>query len=647
MIKSIKIKLMFLSILPVLITILLIGFFSIKLSLDNSNKSLKEFEQTIIHEKEELLKNEILTVKTMIAGIIKSENNIEKAKEKTIELLSSIRFLNGSGYFFAYEKKGNDYYFAFHGTKSRLNGKKTNILKPDIKGYVFRKALIDSRNDDNKFITYSYKKPKTDKIIPKLAFAKEIPEFSWTIVTGIYIDDINKKIDILKAQNKEHMNDFIKLILLISLVLLIIFTITAIIYAKKMIFTPLITFQDGLLGFFKYLNNESSDVKYLEILSDDEIGRMSQTVNENIKKTKKIIEEDKNVINEVTFLVGEISKGTLSGRIKSNSSNPSVSKLVNVLNEMMESLQNIIEHSLDVLKHYQNNDFTQVTSINCQGEICELMKGIDGLGQTITKMLIENKKNGLILDTSAYSLLTNVDILNKASQEGASSLEETAAALEQMTQNIKANVHSISDMTTLAHNLNDSAKQGQELANQTTSSMDEINEQVSLINESISIIDQIAFQTNILSLNAAVEAATAGEAGKGFAVVAAEVRNLANRSADAANEIKSLVEKANEKTNEGKKISDKMITGYTTLNKNIQNTIVLIDEISTASKEQQSAIVQINDAVASLDRQTQSNVEIATKTKDIANRTKEIALTVVQRANDKKFIGKDNIRIDS
>ena len=100
MIKSIKIKLMFLSILPVLITILLIGFFSIKLSLDNSNKSLKEFEQTIIHEKEELLKNEILTVKTMIDGIIKSEKNVEKAKEKTIELLSSIRFLNVSGYFF-------------------------------------------------------------------------------------------------------------------------------------------------------------------------------------------------------------------------------------------------------------------------------------------------------------------------------------------------------------------------------------------------------------------------------------------------------------------------------------------------------------------------------------------------------------------
>jgi methyl-accepting chemotaxis protein len=85
--------------------------------------------------------------------------------------------------------------------------------------------------------------------------------------------------------------------------------------------------------------------------------------------------------------------------------------------------------------------------------------------------------------------------------------------------------------------------------------MDEINSEVQAINEAISFIDQIAFQTNILSLNAAVEAATAGEAGKGFAVVAQEVRNLAGRSAEAANEIKRLVENAATKANQGKNIS--------------------------------------------------------------------------------------------
>ncbi|KHF07873.1 chemotaxis protein, partial [Vibrio parahaemolyticus] len=134
------------------------------------------------------------------------------------------------------------------------------------------------------------------------------------------------------------------------------------------------------------------------------------------------------------------------------------------------------------------------------------------------------------------------------------------------------------------------AQTGYNLADKTTFSMDEINEKVSAINEAISIIDQIAFQTNILSLNAAVEAATAGEAGKGFAVVAQEVRNLASRSAEAAKEIKAIVENATSKANQGKSIATNMIGGYKELNYSISQTINLINDIQNASKEQLSGI---------------------------------------------------------
>ena len=119
----------------------------------------------------------------------------------------------------------------------------------------------------------------------------------------------------------------------------------------------------------------------------------------------------------------------------------------------------------------------------------------------------------------------------------------------------------------------------------------------------LKFIDQIAFQTNILSLNAAVEAATAGEAGKGFAVVAQEVRNLAARSAEAAKEIKDLVETATVKANEGKEIADGMIEGYSGLNENVGSTITLINTVSESFKEQLIGIEQINDAINSLDTQ--------------------------------------------
>jgi methyl-accepting chemotaxis protein len=170
--------------------------------------------------------------------------------------------------------------------------------------------------------------------------------------------------------------------------------------------------------------------------------------------------------------------------------------------------------------------------------------------------------------------------------------------------------------------------------------MDDINTQVTAINEAISVIDQIAFQTNILSLNAAVEAATAGEAGRGFAVVAAEVRNLAARSAEAANEIKALVENATSKSKQGKEVAALMINGYHNLNDNINNTLSLIQEVENASKEQKFGIEQISDAINSLDKQTQINANIANHTNTIAVETSELAKNVVEATSTKEFRGK-------
>ena len=145
-------------------------------------------------------------------------------------------------------------------------------------------------------------------------------------------------------------------------------------------------------------------------------------------------------------------------------------------------------------------------------------------------------------------------------------------------------------------------------------------------------------------MNAAVEAATAGEAGKGFAVVAQEVRNLAARSAEAAKEIKDLVGNATTKADEGKSIANNMIGGYTDLNSKISETITLISEVTSASKEQETGIIQINDAVNSLDKQTQQNASIANETNDIAIQTQEIAEMILKNADDKNFIGKDSVK---
>jgi methyl-accepting chemotaxis protein len=309
------------------------------------------------------------------------------------------------------------------------------------------------------------------------------------------------------------------------------------------------------------------------------------------------------------------------------------------------NLETNIDGVLDILEQYSNNNYlNKVNTSGVKEHLLQLANGVNTLGDAITKILVENKENGLTLDESSNVLLKNVDMLNNNSNEAAASLEETAAALEEVTSNISSNTENIVRMSGFASALTTSSNEGQELAKQTTDAMTEIDEQVNAINDAISVIDQIAFQTNILSLNAAVEAATAGEAGKGFAVVAQEVRNLASRSAEAANEIKTLVTNATQKANDGKTISDKMITGYVELNENISKTIELISGVEGASKEQLAGIEQINNAVNQLDQQTQQNANIASQTHTIAVQTDEIAKIVVSNVDDKEFAGKDTIK---
>ncbi|MFW2442512.1 methyl-accepting chemotaxis protein, partial [Aliarcobacter butzleri] len=453
--------------------------------------------------------------------------------------------------------------------------------------------------------------------------------------------DIAKSAVELKNEANTTLHNILFIVSIVSMILFIsISTILSNIIVKS-----INNLKFGLLSFFSYLNKESSDIKMLDSSSNDEFGEMSKVINENISKTQKGIEEDRRLIDETIAVLGEFEQGDLCQRLKIDVANPALMQLKKVLNNMGENLEKNINSILDILEQYANYNY--LNKIDKQGlkeHLLKLANGVNHLGDSITSMLVENKSNGMTLDESSTILLTNVDKLNISSNEAAASLEETAAALEEITSNIRNNTENIAKMSKFSNDITVASKQGEELANKTTTAMDEINTQVNLVTQAISVIDNIAFQTNILSLNAAVEAATAGEAGKGFAVVAQEVRNLANRSAEAAKEIKDIVEGATLKANEGKDIASRMIEGYKGLNNSIEQTINLISDVEMSSKEQLLGIEQINDAVNQLDQQTQQNAMIASQTHDIAVGTDEIAKLVVSNANQKEFEGKNEVK---
>ncbi|MBS9782840.1 MAG: cache domain-containing protein [Arcobacter sp.] len=636
--KSLKSKLLLVTILPFLIGNLIlftVNFFNTDSLLE---KNIKKFESSILEEKQSLLKNELTSVKSLVNTILDNTDDIKLAKKEIISLLSGIRYLdNKSGYFFAYEKRNDGYYFGFHGTKARLNGKKTNILKPDIKGFTFRKALIDAKNNW-KFVKYYYEKPKTKEIVPKMASSVYIPKLNWTIVTGIYIDDIENEIKLLEDKINEERNKSLIMITIISIILIALTSIVLYPLLNVLLVKPINKFQEGLNDFFKYLNREKEDV-YIEPLNrKDELGQMSELLVKNVRQVRKNVQEDRLVHKELLKILGDFQKGDLSQRLEVQVESEALINLKSILNNMAENLEKNINHILDILEEYSNYKYiNNVDTNNVTNHLLRLGTSVNTLGSSITSMLIESKDNGNTLLNSSHSLLKNVDILNDSSKQAAKNLEETSDSLKQITTNIRNNAQNIEQMSNLANNVTKSVKDGEELASKTYSSMDDINEQVSLINEAITVIDQIAFQTNILSLNAAVEAATAGEAGKGFAVVAGEVRNLANRSAQAAKEIKDLVENATSKANDGKHIANDMTDGYVKLNENIKQTMDLIKNVENSSKEQLINIEQINESISILDQKTQENAQIASVTKDIASSTDNIASKIIENVNEKEF----------
>jgi len=454
---------------------------------------------------------------------------------------------------------------------------------------------------------------------------------------------------ILAEINEEEVlltpNDIRYMIVSISLFLILIIGFFVYTFVNVTVIKPLQVSHGGLLNFFKYLNKEVDTVDLLEDNRNDEIGLMAKVVNENIQKIQHSLESEKELIQDASYVLTQVNKGHLKNKIQSNTNNEGLNELKNLINNMLDILNNNIAGVLQVLYEYSNyNYISRVNNDDMNGEMAQLSSDINSLGIAITKMLVENKEIGLTLKNKSDNLLTNVELLNTSSTETAASLEETAAALEEITSTIISNSEIINEMSTFANKVTTSSSEGEKEAHKTMIAMDDINEQVNAINNSIGVIDQIAFQTNILSLNAAVEAATAGEAGKGFAVVAQEVRNLASRSADAAREIKVIVENATLKANSGKEIAQNMLSGYKNLNKNIDKTIDLIKDVDSASKEQQKGIEQINNAVTQLDQQTQQNAAVALETNNVALSTQDLSQKIVEKADEKDFVGKDNIK---
>ncbi|WP_417326598.1 methyl-accepting chemotaxis protein [Halarcobacter sp.] len=425
--------------------------------------------------------------------------------------------------------------------------------------------------------------------------------------------------------------------LLIISILIIAITLLSVLFVVKKVTSPLKVLQKELNTFFDFILQKTNTIKPFKVKSKDEIGQMITSINSSIEEIVKGIKKDQEAIQEISAICENASLGEVNIQISKGANNQSINNLISIVNSLLSALQYNVYRVLDSLESYSNDDFNKRINSKgkTRGEIKKLFEQVDHLGETLVKLSSQNLKNGLSLQDKAEEFAVNVETLAQSSNNQKISLEEATSNLHTVLNKTNETTNNARQMETYAKQMINSSKLGEELTNETASSIDEISGKVNNISEAVEIIDHISFQTNILSLNAAVEAATAGEAGQGFAVVAQEVRNLANRSAEAAKEIKTLVEAAINQANVGKDIANKMKNEYLELNENIHNTTKLINQVTDDSKEQNINIDNINSMIENINNETKNNASIANKTNQIAIEAKEIAQKIVFDASNK------------
>ncbi len=551
-------------------------------------------------DRENIVKNIVeasyYIIKTYNDRAIKGEFSVEEAQRRAAAQLNYLRYSDGKEYIFAHDFNGNAVILGSDPTKTGIN----RLNLKDVNGFELVKEMIKiAKTEKEGYITYYFPKLGETEALPKISYVKLFEDWGWIIGSGLYVDDVNKEINAFQAR------------IYTPLAILIVLSIIFVVVINRRIGKPIVNMTatlDRIVG-----GDEKARVP---IESEDEIGKLAKAFNEMIDYIQKQMVD----IKKQT----ELAEKAASDATKAQEE-------VEHQKEYLERHTHII---LGEMNKLAGGDLTvHVMPEREDDSIGQLFTGFNQVIENLRSMFGEINQAVHATASSANEISASSEQMATGAREQNQQTTEIAGAVEEMSKTIIESAKNTNHAAEQSKTASDNAKIGAEKVAATKKGMERIvksteetgdilgalGDKLQQIGEISQVIDDIADQTNLLALNAAIEAARAGEQGRGFAVVADEVRKLAERTAKATKEIGDTIvsiqggaqdavksmEMAEKAVDEGMLLTEEVAKSLTEVLKVNQSVTDIVVQLAAASEQQSSAAEEISKNVEGISNITQ------------------------------------------